>query len=97
MSRFRHQLPTFMRIALLLLLLSMQSFTSAHELNQGTTHDSSLCASCSIGSGHNGIPSTAVGCPVNVSTGNQPVFAGIVAPQASLRQTPEARAPPITL
>jgi len=97
MSRFRHQLPTIMRIALLLLLLSMQSFTVAHELTQGTTHDSSLCASCSIGSGLNGIPSAAADCPINVSTGNQPVFAGFSAPQASLRQTPEARAPPFTL
>jgi len=97
MSRFRRQLPTVMRIALLLLLLSMQGFTTAHELDQGIKHDSSLCISCSIGSGHDGIPSTAVDCPVSISAGSQPVFAGITAPQASLRQTPEARAPPITL
>jgi len=94
MSKFRHQVPTFMRIALLLLLLSMQSFTSAHELNQGTTHDSSLCTSCSIGNGHDGAIPVHQPCPVLIENFILPTASSHNKPAATLRQIPEARAPP---
>lgn len=97
MARLHHQMPKLLRIALLLLLLSMQGFSSAHEIDKGQAHDSSVCVTCSIGGGNVGVPSATVECPVTASNGSQPVFTPAITPAAALRQIPEARAPPVTL
>lgn len=97
MARLHHQMPKLLRIALLLLLLSMQGFSSAHEIDKGQAHDSSACVTCSIGSGHDGIASNPVECPVTASHGSPPEFTPVTAIAAALRQIPEARAPPVTL
>jgi len=96
MARLHHQ-HTWLRIALLALLISMQGFSSAHEITQGATHDSSVCVTCSIGSGSDGIPTSAAKCTVTASNNSQPVFISTPDASATLRQTPEARAPPVTL
>jgi hypothetical protein len=97
MDRLHRQMPEFLRVALLLLLLSMQSFSSAHEISQGEAHDSSLCVTCSIGSGHDAIAVSIAECPATTSNSSQSVFAATPAPSAALRHIPEARAPPVTL
>ena len=50
---------TSLRVVLLLLLLSMQSFSLAHELNHGVTHDADACLSCSVRSANDGAVTTS--------------------------------------
>jgi hypothetical protein len=55
-----------LRVALLLLLLSMQSFSLAHELNHGVTHDADACLSCSVRSANEGaVTSSYVAAPLS--------------------------------
>lgn len=94
MSRTRHPLIHLLRVALLLLLLSMQSFTLAHELDQSIVHDGSVCAVCSIGGHHEGAINSQPFFPVEIGT-QRPVRAACESLLAApARYTPEARAPP---
>ncbi len=96
MARLHHQMPKLLRIALLLLLLSMQGISAAHEIDKGEAHDSSLCVTCSIGSGHDGLPTSAAEYLLTANDGSQAVSTSITAPAAALRHIPEARAPPFS-
>lgn len=94
MSENRQPLSHLLRIALLLLLLSMQSFTLAHELDRSIVHDGGVCAVCSVGGHNNGTIESQPYCPVEITA-----VALVSATPSSLaaapaRHTPEARAPP---
>ncbi|MDZ4730442.1 MAG: hypothetical protein SH820_10930 [Xanthomonadales bacterium] len=86
-----------LRVALLLLMLSMQSFVLAHELNQGISHDNSICATCSIGSGHNGAIASHHECPIQIAICLHDATDCFAPTATPIRQTPEARAPPSSL
>lgn len=85
------------RAALLLLLLSMQSYTLAHELDQGTVHDGSSCVACSVGSNGDGAISSDYQQQVVVE--NVTCVATFIesAPTTEPHHYSEARAPPKTL
>jgi len=97
MFHTRFQPRNFLRVALLLLLLSMQGFVLAHEIAQSSLHHSDVCAVCSIGNGHDGAIPSQQDCPVQVFAGSHPAPASESLAVEPLRFTPEARAPPHAL
>lgn len=97
MNRLFQKLRMPLRIALLMLLLSMQSFTLAHELDQSIIHDGGVCAVCSIGGNHDGAITSHQDCPVYVAGFPYPATCGEYVPIEQFRSTQEARAPPPSL
>jgi len=92
----RH-LPHMLRIALLLLLLSMQSYSLAHELDSGAVHDGSVCLACSVGSNHNAVTQSHFE-PAATRQTSQYFDSYCTAGQVfTLLISPEARAPPSSL
>lgn len=81
----------------MLLLLSMQSYSLAHELDSGVVHDGSICLACSVGSNHDAVAQALYETDV---TGRTSLYvdswctAGRV---FTLLINPEARAPPYSL
>ncbi len=94
MSENRQPLSNLLRIALLLLLLSMQSVTLAHELDRSTVHDGGVCAVCSIGGHNNGAIDSQPCCPVEITVVALVTESGNSPTAEPARHTPEARAPP---
>jgi hypothetical protein len=97
MSQFRHPLTQLLRVALLILLLSMQSFVLAHELDRSIVHEGGVCAVCSIGSNHDGTVASHQDCPVQTAGFLYSAACGEYFPFEPFRSTPEARAPPCSL
>ena len=92
----RH-LPNMLRVALLLLLLSMQSYSLAHELDHGVVHDGSICLACSVGSNHDAVTQTHHE-PAAILQTSLYVDNYCTAGQVfTLLIGPEARAPPFSL
>lgn len=83
-------------MALLVLLLSMQGFTLAHELDQSIVHEG-VCAVCSIGSSHDSAIASQQDCPVQTASFLYSAANGEYFPVELFRSTPEARAPPCSL
>lgn len=94
MNRLFHKLHMPLRVALLMLLLSMQGFTLAHELDQSTVHEGGVCAVCSIGGSHDGVIASHPDCPVQTADFLQSVISRESLPPAPTCYNPEARAPP---
>jgi hypothetical protein len=97
MNRLFDNLRAPLRIALLLLLLSMQSFTLAHELDQSIVHDGGVCAVCSVGGNHGGTIVSQQDCPVQKAAFLYAATCPEHWPAEPFRSTPEARAPPSSL
>lgn len=97
MSQFRHPLTQLLRIALLMLLLSMQSFVLAHELDRSIGHEGGVCAVCSIGGSHEVAIASHQDCPVQPAGFLYSASYGESSLVEPFRSTPEARAPPCSL
>lgn len=83
-----------LRIGLLMLLLSMQGFTLAHELDQSIVHEGGVCAVCSISGGHDGAIAGNQECPAQIAASLNSAENSKSSPFDHFRGTAEARAPP---
>jgi hypothetical protein len=93
----RPSITMCLRAALLMLMLSMQSFAFAHELDHGVTHDGTHCAVCSVSGALNAAVASDHDCLVDrVETVS--VFCVCIRPVAEHTYLArQARAPPYSL
>ena len=84
-----------MRLALILLLISMQGFALAHDLDRNVQHDGSVCVACSAGSHHEAAVQSHHQIAIKLEVSRVVAHGPIPVISTAPIHCPEARAPPL--